>query len=198
MNGIHFLTIPADALSLSPTELAARLRLPQGLLAEETGDALAEITKRAEIKAVYCAEKLTADRGVLDLGFCRTESRALAACLAGCGEVLLFAATLGMGVERYLGGRSALSPSKRYFADAVSSAMIEAVCDEVQARLAAEYGALTPRFSPGYGDLPLAVQPLLLARLDAMRRIGVTLNDALLMIPKKSVTAMIGVKRHED
>ena len=49
------------------------------------------------------------------------------------------------------------------------------------------------RFSPGYGDLPLSVQPTVLAALDAQRRLGITLSSSLLMTPTKSVTAIIGM-----
>ena len=52
--------------------------------------------------------------------------------------------------------------------------------------------AVRPRFSPGYGDLPLALQREVFAALDCPRRIGLTLSDSLLMSPTKSVTALIG------
>ena len=51
----------------------------------------------------------------------------------------------------------------------------------------------TRRYSPGYGDLPLSVQPALLDALDAGRRLGVTLTESLLMVPMKSVTAVVGI-----
>ena len=49
------------------------------------------------------------------------------------------------------------------------------------------------RFSPGYGDLSLALQKDIFAVLDCPRKIGITLNESLLMSPSKSVTAIIGV-----
>jgi cobalamin-dependent methionine synthase I len=58
---------------------------------------------------------------------------------------------------------------------------------------------LRPRFSPGYGDLSLSVQSDLLNVLDARRNIGLTLSDSLMMIPQKSVTAIVGLKPiHKD
>jgi len=51
---------------------------------------------------------------------------------------------------------------------------------------------LTDRFSPGYGDLPLEVQPALLEAAQA-HRIGVTAAPSLMMIPQKSVSALIGL-----
>ena len=49
------------------------------------------------------------------------------------------------------------------------------------------------RFSPGYGDLPLETQRPLLQILDSGRRAGIVLSDTMLMIPSKSVSAIIGV-----
>jgi cobalamin-dependent methionine synthase I len=51
-----------------------------------------------------------------------------------------------------------------------------------------------PRFSPGFGDLPLTVQAEILGLLDAGRRMGITLSDSFLMAPSKSVTAIIGLE----
>ena len=51
---------------------------------------------------------------------------------------------------------------------------------------------LRMRYSPGYGDLPLEAQRPLLAALDAARQAGITLSSALLMMPSKSVSAIIG------
>ena len=56
---------------------------------------------------------------------------------------------------------------------------------------------LEPRFSPGYGDLPLSAQKNIFAVLDPERRIGLTLNSSLLMSPSKSVTAFVGLGNTE-
>ena len=58
----------------------------------------------------------------------------------------------------------------------------------------AEDKILRPRFSPGYGDLPLDFQKEFLKITDASRKLGISLNDSLLMSPSKSVTAIIGIK----
>ena len=53
---------------------------------------------------------------------------------------------------------------------------------------------IKPRFSPGYGDVPLEIQKDIVMLLDCAKRIGVSLNDSLLMSPSKSVTAFIGLQ----
>ena len=50
-----------------------------------------------------------------------------------------------------------------------------------------------PRFSPGYGDFPLEAQKDIFRTLDCSRKIGLTLNESLLMSPSKSVTAIVGL-----
>ena len=52
---------------------------------------------------------------------------------------------------------------------------------------------LRPRYSPGYGDVALEYQKVLLDTLDTKRKIGVALSDSLLMTPQKSVSAIIGL-----
>lgn len=108
------------------------------------------------------------------------------------------AATLGLGPDRLIARAQAEGLMSRALAlQAVSAAMIEAWCDRVNAELqgqALECGKrCRPRFSPGYGDFPLECQPGLFRLLGVQRNIGVTLTDSLLMLPTKSVTAVIGL-----
>ena len=119
--------------------------------------------------------------------------------LEDCDEVILFAATLGPGPDLLIRRASAQRMSDAVIYQAMSAEMIESYCDEICAQLrreAAEKGLyLRPRFSPGYGDLPLDLQKDLLRILDAPKKIGLTLTDSLLMMPSKSVTALIGLTK---
>ena len=119
------------------------------------------------------------------------------ALLALCREGVLLAATLGAGSERMLLREQARGASRALLLDAVLSAGIEAVCDGIEARLREECEAqglfLTDRFSPGYGDMPLEQTKEILGVLDAQKRIGLTVTATGLMMPRKSVTAVMGV-----
>lgn len=136
---------------------------------------------------------------VLDLGCFRTESRNLEGNLKDCERVILFAATLGSGVDRLLGRYGRLQMSRAVVLQAASVAMLETFCDGENEKLKQEYQAkgwyLRPRFSPGYGDLKLECQKPLVEALELPKRMGVTLTDSLLMAPSKSVTAVIGASR---
>lgn len=54
---------------------------------------------------------------------------------------------------------------------------------------------LTGRYSPGYGDWPIGVQPRIAALLDTPRRIGLCVTGTCLMLPRKSITAALGLSR---
>ena len=55
-----------------------------------------------------------------------------------------------------------------------------------------------PRFSPGYGAVPLSVQREFFNLLACEKLIGVCLTDTLLMTPTKSVTAFVGMKDRKE
>lgn len=123
-------------------------------------------------------------------------SAQLARNLDNCERVVLMAATLGVGVDRLIAKYGRLSPAKALLLQAIGTERIEALCDAFCAELEAETGLFArPRFSPGYGDLPLDTQHEVLARLEAAKRLSVTLNDSLIMAPSKSVTAFVGLSR---
>lgn len=121
----------------------------------------------------------------------------IASHLAGCGEVFLLCATIGLGPERLIRSRMVTDPEEGVILDACATQAIEQTADlaedEIAALCRAEGHGLTWRFSPGYGDLPLAAQGDIIRVCDAPRRLGLTLTDSLLMTPGKSVTALLGV-----
>lgn len=123
--------------------------------------------------------------------------RDIARHLRGAKAVALMACTLGMVNERELRKHNAMSPTDGMMYGAASSALVEAAANAVEASIvawAADRGLHTNwRYSPGYGDLPLSVQPAFLRSLDATRRIGLSLTPSWLLVPTKSVTAVVGL-----
>lgn len=124
------------------------------------------------------------------------EGASIAEHLAGAVAVGVMAVTLGVGVDQELRRLSLTDPLGQVLFDAAATAAIERAADAAEALLVADAAAgglhTNWRFSPGYGDLPLFCQPTLLAALDAQRRLGVTLTPSMLMVPTKSVTAVVG------
>jgi len=120
-------------------------------------------------------------------------SAALAKNLNGCGEAVLFAATVGLGIDRLIARYKSLSPSKSLMLQAIGAERIESLCDTFCDGLEGEGIKLRPRFSPGYGDLDISCQRGIFDLLGCEKRIGVTLNGSMLMSPSKSVTAIVGI-----
>ena len=81
---------------------------------------------------------------------------------------------------------------------ATGAALIEKWMDDTEDAIRAELfpgETLVTRYSPGYGDFTLSAQRELLEFIDAPRKVGVSLTDSLLMVPSKSVSAVIGVRQ---
>ncbi len=146
-----------------------------------------------------CETEIKLDGDTVDLGFCTVTSAQLAKNLCGCERAVIFAATLGEKIDRLIAKQGVLSPARAVILGAVGAERIEALCDAFNDEIKREKAALglacAPRFSPGYGDLPLEFQKDIFALLDCPKRIGLTLNESLLMSPSKSVTAVVGVKK---
>lgn len=122
--------------------------------------------------------------------------------LRGCEQVVLFGTTLGSVVDRQLHTYEITDMAKAVVMQACAAAMLEEYCDKVQNEIAMELSAehlyLRPRFSPGYGDFSILHQQEILNMLDAPKRIGLTMTDAYMLAPTKSVTAIIGVSNTKE
>lgn len=125
----------------------------------------------------------------------RLEGEDIKAQLSGCHKVILLAATLGGGVETLTRRAQVGNLSDAVILDSCASSAIENVCDHAEAELrrAWEGYYLTDRFSPGYGDLPIGLQSQFCAVLDTQRRMGLCVSQSGIMIPRKSVTAVMGI-----
>ncbi len=117
--------------------------------------------------------------------------------LFSCESVYLLCVTLGLPIDRLIRLKMVSAPDEGVIYDSCASTAVEALADLVQKEIEKEISAtgknLTWRFSPGYGDLPLTIQRELLDVMDCPRKIGLSLNESLLLTPTKSVTAILGV-----
>ena len=115
--------------------------------------------------------------------------------LAQCDQAVLLACTLGTKFDAMVRSAQARNMARAVILDACGSALVEKGCDEAERDIAARFPGLylTDRFSPGYGDLPLSLQPAICGLLDAERRVGIHVTSSFLMNPSKSVTAVIGL-----
>ncbi len=132
---------------------------------------------------------------ISDLSFLKNCSKDLNEILKNCNAAVIFAATLGIDFDRLIAKNSKISPSNAVILDAIGSERIESLCNIFNKEVKDKYKDIKPRFSPGYGDFELKYQKELFKLLDCERKIGLTLNESLLMSPSKSVTAIIGIGR---
>jgi len=144
-------------------------------------------------RAVSVCVPVTLSEGIVECDVFSAATKDLSYTLRGCRRALIFGATVGVEIDRLIRKYGATSPVKALFMQAIGAERIEALCDVLCDILTEKYGALTPRFSPGYGDFSIEVQRDIISCLDCPRAIGLTLNESLLMSPTKSVTAVAGI-----
>ncbi len=158
---------------------------------------LAELLPVLDYSAVYSVFDLELREEGCLVGELFIGSKALKKALEGCTRVIVFAASVGSKLDRIVNKYLKISPLRALVANAIGAERAEALCDIFSSDMKAEYGEITPRFSPGYGDLPLELQKSVFELLSPEKHIGLTLTDGFVMTPLKSVSAFIGIKRTE-
>lgn len=168
---------------------------PDPAVAALVEECMPAFVSAARCRACYVQLPVRLRGETVDFGGLEAASASLAKNLSGCQRAILFAATLGAEEDLLRRRAGVSSPARALVLDAMGTAAIEALCDTLCDGWARENPGLRlrPRFSPGYGDLPLDFQVQLLALLDSGRKAGITLSETLLMIPQKSVSAIVGL-----
>ncbi len=137
--------------------------------------------------------------------------------LAQSDLVVLLAVTLGVQTDTLIRKYEITDMSVAIGLDACASSLVEDICDDINQQLEdfaksnyydilrslninlqqevsdAEKLSFTSRFSPGYGDWSLEAQNMFQDVLDTHKAIGLTQSREHLLIPRKSVTAILGI-----
>ncbi len=123
----------------------------------------------------------------------------ISAHLKDCGKAIVLAATLSSHTDKLINKYKISDMTSAFILDCLASAAIEQICDIAEKEILASVGTdnATWRFSPGYGDLPIEQQRDIINCLNAEKLIGLTVTDSNILIPRKSVTAVIGVSEKE-
>lgn len=200
MNGV--LTVKNyGAPPVNKNEILRYMKAQKDFREEYIEECFNELRDKLSFRVVFCEYGIKRENGILDLGFCKTSSQDLMKNLKDAYKIVLFCATIGIEADRIIAKYSKISPFKALVFDAVCTERAESLCDlfnsdiTANAKAAGEYTSL--RFSAGYGDFPLEFQKDIISSLDAARKIGVTLNESLLMSPLKSVTGIIGISQNQ-
>lgn len=125
--------------------------------------------------------------------------------LAECNGMIIMAVTLGAGVDRLIRLSQIRDMAEAVLLDSGASILAEQCADIMEAAIKAEAAPeqaqaaqiyFTGRYSPGYGDFPIEMQKTLLQVVDGPKSIGLTTNESCILIPRKSITAVIGMADH--
>lgn len=137
-----------------------------------------------------------AENGIL-LGDTFFEGEKIRDRLAACVRCAVFAVTLGAQSDQLLRKYAVTDPARSVIMQAVLADYTEDFCDLTEADIQSSAPELTlcKRFSPGYPGLPLSYQKQIFSMMDITKRIGIFLTDSYFMIPSKSVTAFVGLKK---
>ncbi len=150
-------------------------------------------------RAVYVELPLFFDEKSVKLGSLEADSISLKRHLEGCESAVIFAATVGIGIDRLTARYARSTPSRSVVFQAIGSERIESLADAFMNDISLEKKKngirATPRFSPGYGDLNIELQRDIFNILGCEKNIGLTLNESLLMSPTKSITAIFGLRK---
>ncbi len=183
-----------NEIEINRNELAGRLKTERGFQSEALEMCRKRLMENIRYKCAYVRTPVNlSEEGVCDLGFMKIPSKNLYKNLTGCGEAFVMAMTSGIAVDRLLARLNIVSQAEHFMTDALSSAAIESFCDYACKVMSSGYDC-APRFSPGFGDLSITFQKPLLEGLCAFEILGITLNNAFLMTPVKSITAIMGIR----
>ena len=119
--------------------------------------------------------------------------------LDGCEKVICMAATVGAEIEREINRKFDRGEYlSSVLLDAAATAAVEQVADLMEKNFSARFSKdgykMRWRFSPGYGDWDLTAQEKLF-KISGAEQIGMSLSSALMLEPRKSITAIIGLEK---
>lgn len=119
--------------------------------------------------------------------------------LDGCEKVICMAATVGFEIEREINKKFERGEYlNSVLLDAAATCAVEQAADLMEKNFAAKFAKdgykMRWRYSPGYGDWELTAQEKLF-KISGAEQIGMSLSSALMLEPRKSVTAIIGLEK---
>ncbi len=110
--------------------------------------------------------------------------------LLNCKKAAFVAVTLGGEVDKLINKLQLTNINYGYIADAGASILIE---EYLTLYIKDISRFITLPFSPGYGDFSLEYQPYFIELLECEKKIGLTVNESNLLLPRKSITAIVGI-----
>ncbi len=197
MYAVEFFTVDKDKIKVDNGEIKRRLSVSKDFDVSVFDGMLSRVLSEINPKCCYIKVPVSVCGNEVDLGFTKVQSRNLAKNIGQSKEAFVFAVTLGHSADRMLSKLSRLSPAELFICDGICSAVAEGACDQAEKVIKGSLKC-SKRFSPGYGDFDISVQKDVLTALNAQKLLGITLTNSNLMVPQKSVTAVMAVSEAKN
>ena len=172
--------------------------LPERHLADYIKKAIDAAYTLVDGKGIYRTfkiEKSTSEKAIIAQSDTLFHGKNMAKLLQNCAYVTLMASTIGPALETRVEEMKTERPADAFYLETVGGWMADYMAEQVDKRIEAEIiksgYARTMRYSPGYGDWDVTCQGEMM-RLTQAHRIGISLTESSIMIPRKSVSAAIG------
>ncbi len=160
-----------------------------------------ELLKEARPQFVWRAFDLVRIGRSLSLAGCdfELEGKNIAEHLHGCEKAVVICATLSSDADRYIKKLDVSDSMKAVITDALANAMVEQVAEEARKDVLESMSgySTTWLYGAGYGDFPIQCAPLLIASVDAVRKIGVCCTATHMLTPRKTVIGIVGLSKGE-
>lgn len=158
------------------------------------------VQARAIAKPAYSARTYQIEQRLptgLKISGVELKSKHLSQTMAKAVELIVFIVTVGDNIEKIATVFTADDdPAGGYMIDRTGSIAAESLAEGLERRLREEYESkgksVSMRFSPGYCDWDTAEQ-IKMAKLVDFSSVGVTLTQGMMMVPKKSISGVIGI-----
>mgnify|MGYP002868719454 CR=1 FL=1 len=202
MNSILKYTVSNEALAAEPREALRYLGYKKAAAPDADILLAADWLKRVRpvLRPAACYSEFEISfksGGLITLPWGEIKSLDLSKNLQGCKSVYIFAATIGIDFDRLLCRARLSSMADAAFIQAAGATYIESFVDGLCGFLKNEAAGrglkCKARYSPGFGDFVLENQIGLFSVLNPSKHIGLSLKENCIMVPEKSVTAIMGL-----
>ncbi|HCT64888.1 MAG TPA: hypothetical protein DIC60_06450 [Lachnospiraceae bacterium] len=165
-------------------------------------DAMANVLETAVPRYTYKVFDIEKENGILLNGTTfMPQGKDIAELLCSCEKCVMMAATLGIEFETMLRKAQIKDMAQAVILDSCGSSGVENICNNIEKIIEEQWvhkgWFLTDRFSPGYGDMPIEQQRDFCMVLDTAKKCGINVNGGGMLVPSKSVTAIIGLSKTE-
>ena len=194
--------------SVNPNELRRReiyryLRLeghaPDEAVSADVERNLLRLHKTVDVRCVASLRPVTKTGDAIIFDDFSTESAMLKKNMKTSEYAVIFAMTLGPAVDRLISRLLITSKADAFITDACCAEYLESCANGYCARVrdeAAAHGLVAhPRFSPGFADFGLEFQWPLIRSLHADRKMHIALTEGNMLVPTKTITALMGLDR---